>query len=334
MKYLLLLFVLLVPLCEASRAADPSPFLKPNDVIALVGGEDMVAASEYGYLELLLQRALPSYHLKVRSLAWEGDTVFEQPRDLNYPTLEQQLDDLGATVVIMQFGQMESLAGTSKLPEFIKAYEKLIERVSAGGKRKVVMITPRRFETRSAPEGSPAKVAASVEDYRNAINDLADRKKLARVESPFGPSNQFEHDTRDGVHLDHSAAFMDGRLTALELTALTRGFKEEIGVPTLMDLDTTAGNLARHDPKLENLRQLIVAKNRLWFHYTRPQNWAFLNGDRTEQPSSRDHLDPSKRWFPEEMKQWLPLVDAKEKEIWDLAAKASSESAKETKPSK
>ena len=68
------------------------------------------------------------------------------------------------------------------------------------------------------------------------------------------------------------------------------------------------------------MRPVVVAKNRLWFHYTRPQNWAFLAGNRTNQPSSRDHLDPTKRWFPEEMEQWLPLIEAKEKEIWALAA--------------
>src|SRR5882724_4295132 len=67
-----LVFFLLV-LAFAARAAEP--FLKPNDVIALVGGEDMVVASEYGYLELLLTRALPDYKLKFRCLAWEGDTV-------------------------------------------------------------------------------------------------------------------------------------------------------------------------------------------------------------------------------------------------------------------
>src|SRR6476660_5311882 len=94
----------------ASVRAD-EPFLKKNDVIALVGGEDMVVASEYGYLELLLTRALPDYHLRFRNLAWEGDTVFEQRRDLNFPTWEEQLDKTGATVVIAQFGQMESLAG-------------------------------------------------------------------------------------------------------------------------------------------------------------------------------------------------------------------------------
>jgi hypothetical protein len=71
----------------------------------------------------------------------------------------------------------------------------------------------------------------------------------------------------------------------------------------------------------QRLHELIDAKNRLWFDYWRPQNWAFLAGDRTVQPSSRDHIDPSKRWFPPEREQFLPLIEAKEKEIDAVAAK-------------
>ena len=72
---------------------------------------------------------------------------------------------------------------------------------------------------------------------------------------------------------------------------------------------------------LEQLRKLIVAKNKLWFDYWRVQNWAFLAGDRTNQPSCRDHRDPSKRWFPAEREEFIPLIEAKEKEIDALAAK-------------
>jgi hypothetical protein len=72
------------------------------------------------------------------------------------------------------------------------------------------------------------------------------------------------------------------------------------------------------------LQELIVAKNKLWFDYWRPQNWAFLAGDRTAQPSSRDHVDPSKRWFPPEREAFLPLIEAKEKEIDALAAQLAS----------
>ena len=113
MRSLVFLFTIFITLSTATGAEEP--FFKPNDVVALVGGEDMVVAAELGYLETLIQLALPSYKLKFRSLAREGDTVFEQRRDLNYPKLEDQLDKIGATVVICQFGQMESLAGMDRV---------------------------------------------------------------------------------------------------------------------------------------------------------------------------------------------------------------------------
>src|SRR5438874_2546924 len=88
----LALFILIFISRTAAHTAEP--FFKKGDIIALVGGEDMVVASEYGYFELLLTRALPDYHLRFRNLAWEGDTVFEQHRDLNFPTWEEQLDKI------------------------------------------------------------------------------------------------------------------------------------------------------------------------------------------------------------------------------------------------
>ena len=78
-------------------------------------------------------------------------------------------------------------------------------------------------------------------------------------------------------------------------------------------MDAETGMLA--PARYEQARQAILRKNRLWFDYWRPMNWAFLAGDRTEQPSSRDHRDPSMRWFPKEMQEFLPLIQEKESEI-------------------
>ena len=64
----------------------------------------------------------------------------------------------------------------------------------------------------------------------------------------------------------------------------------------------------------------MLEKNRLWFNYSRPQNWAFLGGDRTSQPSSRDYRNPSIRWFPTEMEKYVPLIRTKEVEIEAAAA--------------
>jgi hypothetical protein len=304
---LLCLFVAL--LLGSARAAEP--FFKKNDVIALVGGEDMVVASEYGYLELLLTRALPDYHLRFRNLAKEGDTVYEQPRDLNFPTWEESLDKIGATVVICQFGQMESLDGKEKIPEFTAAYKKLLERFSNGGKRRILVLSPYYFSQSTSlnPEDTERLHQAeflkshdeSASLYAHAIEQITRELNLRCVDNlDLGMDDAVLQ--RDGIHLTEIGhqAMIFGTMLQLQLRMQTE--KE------------TPENTAQ-------LLKLIVAKNKLWFNYWRVENWAFLFGDRTNQPSSRDHLDPSKRWFPAEREEFLPLIEAKEKEIDALAEK-------------
>ncbi len=308
MRAYVFLIAIFVSLIADLRAAEP--FFKPNDVVALVGGEDMVVAAELGYLETLIQLALPDHHLKFRSLAREGDTVFEQRRDLNYPKLEDQLDKIGATVVICQFGQMESLAGKEKVADFVAAYEKLIGRLSGGGKRRLAMV-------------EPVFVTDAANDYLTAIWSLAERLSLKVVMSfanygvpdakgvkafaqPLPKWEPKEIWKQDRVHLAEAGHFQMAQSVFSKLIrdqASTRDVSE--GYMEALNAGT----------------KTITAKNRLWYYYYRPQNWAFLAGDRTNQPSSRDHLDPSKRWFPEELEKFVPLIDAKDAEIWALANK-------------
>ncbi len=326
--------ILLLAAFVISSAVAEEPFFKKGDVIALVGGEDMVALSEYGYLELLLTRALPEHRLKFRNLAWEGDTVFEQRRDLNFPPLEAQLDQVGATVVLCQFGQMESLAGREKLPEFVAAYEKLIARMSGGGKRRIYVVAPIPFASSQLNE--------TLDLYDNAIKDMAfaqgaswsqagSRLVRSHLRILADPTLRAEDTAwvyvshRDGIHLNQRGqqffphVFGDQLLIDIDPHRPWSYHHERIKHAPYAGMNLDTGELI---PKaLEQFRQIITAKNRLWFDYWRVQNWAFLAGDRTEQPSSRDHLDPTKRWFPAEREQFLPLIAAKEREIWALAAK-------------
>ncbi|MEA3207225.1 MAG: hypothetical protein QOE70_282 [Chthoniobacter sp.] len=327
MKHLLFLAAALV-FAGAVRAGEP--FLKPNDVIALVGGEDMVAASEYGYLELLLIRALPRHHLRFRNLAWEGDTVFEQRRDLNFPPLEDQLEKIGATVVLVHFGKMEAL-----LPQpqsFQVALTALYDRIAVrrgGRERRVVLLFPTPFEDLpGAPLAQPAAVLNRDSDPQEIIDGRGG--PLAEIGLATAVVEQGERCygldlgriftragvtgfTRDGIHLNERGHAVFAR--AITAAFLDNTWSRDDLVP---DLSRTALPL---DRDAEPLRQVIRARNRLWSNYWRPQNWAFLAGDRTNQPSSRDHLDPSKRWFPDEIEQFIPLIKAKEREIDALAVR-------------
>ncbi|MEN9635941.1 MAG: hypothetical protein RL077_4345 [Verrucomicrobiota bacterium] len=284
-----------VPLASASSSGTP---FKPDDVIAFVGGEDVAASAENGRLELLLTKALPDHRLKFRHLAREGDTVFQQPRDLNYPPLPQQLDQCGATVILVQFGQMESLAGESGLSDFVAAYERLLDWMGGAGKRRLVVLGPTPV-SRDLPARDRFKTLPA---YAAAVRGIAGRREIPGIFMEDAAEPAPDH-FRDGIHLNEN-----GLLALARLTAQVLGVGPRAAATNQIDERRLAG--------------LIRTKNLLWFNYARPQNWAFLDGDRTVQPSSRDHLDPSIRWFPDEMKRWLPLLEAREREIWQLAGQS------------
>src|SRR5438045_981274 len=85
--------------------------LRTNDVVAFLGGTDVVTAQQSGHLETLLTIDYPSLNLRFRNFGWEGDTVFAQPRDLGFPPLEEHLRRAGATAIVFEFGRAEALEG-------------------------------------------------------------------------------------------------------------------------------------------------------------------------------------------------------------------------------
>lgn len=290
--------------CAAAVLASGAPggagLLRSHDIVALVGGEDMVAAWDHGYLEYLVLRQRPDLQAKFRSLTKEGDTAFQQARDFNYPPLEQQLADTGATIVVVQIGQMESLRGPGQVPAFERATEALIERLGDGRKRRVILIGPT-----PVPGGSGVGLRFEALDvYREAVLRVAQRMELPCL-VPGERKAFVAEDYREGLHLNDRGHFA----FAVQLA------------------DALVGAAERNPPAAPDERRLldvIRAKNRRWFHFVRPENWAFLDGDRTVQPASRDHRDAEQRWFPEEMKEWRSLVAESEREVWATARQLRS----------
>jgi putative heme-binding domain-containing protein len=288
-------------LTQAAIAA-PSFQLQPNEVIALTGGSNMERTRFNVFLQTHLIAAKPELKVKVRNFGWEGDTVFEQWRDGgNVENLEAkrreaerriqaetgstswrqqrdwrvQLRDAGATVVIAQFGQMESLAGVEKLPQFIAAYEKLIAEFADEGRR-VVLVSPVPFER-----------SAALGEYSEAIRGLAEKLGLPFV-GPVGMVGLVGHSLTEEGH----RAFAEHLVKALGLTPVSN----------------------------EAVRAQVLEFERLWFDYWRPMNWSFLMGDRTNVPYSKDWKDTSKRIFPTEMNDFLPLLKQAEENIWNALA--------------
>lgn len=278
----------MTPMTDLQTKLEPftgSMKLMTQEVVTVLGGTEAVAMMEEGTMEALMLTQFPGSRVKVRSLAWEADTVFRQDRPMNFGGLKQQLVRSGATAAMLMFGRQECLErGGAGLAEFRAALEKLVTLCSEVTPR-LVLVEPPAFE------GELAKHNATLKKYAAVMAEVAKAHGalFAAQDGDLKPGS-----TRDGLNVSSTGAAQFG----MRLAKLWGG---DVKVP-----DT-------------RLKTLIGEKNRLWHRYWRPANWAFLHGDRTAQPSSRDHTDPTQRWFPGEVEQFKPLIEAKENELWKLA---------------
>ena len=266
--------------------------LLPNDVIVVAGGENARVGQELGYLEALVALHASGKRVRFRSMAWEGDTVHEQPRPLNFGSWSDHLRRAGASVVVLQFGQVEALEGKAGVDRFTAAYDALVAQFAAVTRR-IVLVSPVPFGGRLAARNEDLKL------YLEAIRKVAAKRECLFVDLSTVSGDGVK---RNGLHLTTEGQWVAAKETARQLE-----------MPGLSDVDAPDAGGAFRRESLEKLRGAIRGKNELWTGSWRPANWAFLNGDRTEQPSSRDHLDRRIRWFPVEVQQ-LPAMILREEE--------------------
>jgi hypothetical protein len=279
-------------------------------VVAFVGGSDVAAAQFTGHLEALLAVKFPL--ARYRNFGWEGDTVFAQPREVGFPPLAEHLKRAGASVIFLQFGRAEALDSKNAQTNFEAAYEKLIEKCWQHTRR-VVLVTPPPFESADEPLPNSSHRNQTLAAHVRTIHSLALRRKLHVVDlfTEFGGT----------AHTQPRLTDNGFQLSPRGHALVAQAFTSHLGFIDVAKQAGEADSLGRWpQPAFEKLRATVIQKNRLWFDYWRPQNWAFLGGDRTTQPSSRDHRDSKVRWFPAEMEKYVPLIAAKELEMETVAA--------------
>ena len=234
--------------------------LASNDLVVFVGQMNFVLEQKSGELEARLASAFADVNPRFRSMAWEGDTVYEQWRDLNFGSWESQLEAAGATVIIVQFGQVEALDGQRRLPEFTAAYHRLLDQFARRTLR-LVLVSPMPFEK---PDASHAPNLTSrneeVKAYVEVARKIARERKTVFVDL-FTPFSRRETTrlTDNGMHLTDEGLRLVAEETARQLGANAKA------------------------TDLRELRAAIQEKNRLWFDCWRPANWSFVYGDRMSQ---------------------------------------------------
>ena len=180
----LLIWVLLVAVASRGTAKAEALELTAGDVVAFVGGESLIRVQERGHFEAAMTAKFREARPKFRDLAWEGDTVYFQStvrvrwRDEAFGGWDEQLKRAGATVVVAQFGTMESLDGVGELGRFEEAYGELVERLGGEGRR-VVLVAPEAPRWNVGEEGV-------LEAYSKAAERVAEAKGCGFVRELAG----------------------------------------------------------------------------------------------------------------------------------------------------
>jgi len=270
--------------------------LTQGEVIVMAGQTNFVREQKSGELEAVLIHALADKAPRFRSMAWEGDTVYEQWRDLNFGDWKAQLDAAGAGVVIAQFGQVEAFDGVKRIAEFKSAYHRLLDQF-AGRTPRIVLVSPMPFEKPVASHAPDLTLRNDdVKAYAEAVRDVAKQRGAIFVDlfTPLSVHAAKVRITDNGLHLN-----------AAGLRTVSRLIAQQLGVSTSDADDLTA------------LREAIVEKNRLWFDCWRPANWSFVYGDRVTQMFGKPAENaPSLR---ESFESHKPLIAKLDERIHEVA---------------
>ncbi len=272
--------------------------LEDGDVVAFLGGTNMVRSVRAGALEYYLTNAFVNSQTEVRfrDLSWEADTVYrlgtvkERWRPDGFGNRSEQFRRVGMTVAIMQFGQMESMDGLKRLQDFEEHYRTLLKEVSNEARR-IVLVTPIPFEkpkSRLIPDVSIHNSALA--EYVRVTERLAEEFNAIFVDLFFDRETRR---TENGVHSLSGQEVLTDREIAFRLGVASEGIESSV------------------------LLKAVQEKQRLWYDYWRPANWKLLYGDDSRREFTRggDSYIP----FREEWQKLLPLVARAEERIFAIA---------------
>ena len=261
-----------------------------NEIVVMIGQENFVREQKSGAFESRMIAGFPELNLRFRSMAWEGDTVYEQWRELNFGSWADQLETVKAGMLILQFGQMEAFDGVGRLTEFKTAYHRLLDQF-AQQTRRVILVSPMPFEKPLASHAPDLRQRnQDVASYAGVIQGIATERGLIFVNlltaiNQGKAMGRIPKLTSDGIHLTTEGLEVVGTLIANSLGAKSDTVIDE-GV----------------------LRESVIAKNKYWFDSWRPANWSFSYGDRVSQMFGRGAAgSPSLR---ESFEQRRPMIMA------------------------
>ncbi|MFT4588466.1 MAG: putative heme-binding domain-containing protein [Limisphaerales bacterium] len=277
-----LLATSLLCLSGASASAQPSERfeLRDGDRVVFLGDVLMEREQTYGHIETELTIRFPDDNVTFRNLGWSGDTpggiaraglsllqAGKEPADEGFQQLKKQLDLVKPTVVFLGYGMADSLDENTTLAEFEKGMNTLMDAIKdrpGAAKTRFVVLSPIWHENLGAPWPDPTAHNAKLAKFTKSLEQLADKRDAwfvnlfkAVKDDPNAPL------TQDGIHLSGFGYKRAAETVGRELRLQSMGRRRILKAV-----------------QINALRKLIIEKNELFFHRSRPENMAYILGFR------------------------------------------------------
>ena len=279
-------------------SAESFPSLRDGDRVVLLGDTFIEREGDQGFIETALVVTHPTASLTIRNLGWSGDTVWAESRGVfdppakGYARMLNLVKELSPTVIFVAYGRNESFRGPDGLAAFRDQLGTLCDdlqtatRAEAPADVRLVLVAPHPFE---GPDAEARNVALA--EYCEVIRETAAATQAGLVdlfadlvgELPAGTAA-----TDNGVHL-----------SAAGYAAAARVFATACGTSLPADFVTRSAAV----------RQLVIEKNRLFFHRWRPANETYIFLFRKHEQGNN----------AVEIPQFDPLVEAAEAEVRSAA---------------
>lgn len=327
----ILSFVMFGERVSAQREGSPDEFhLRNGDHVVFLGNGLIEQAQKYGFWEASLIAAHPEKKLTFRNLGWSGDSVWAESRGLfdapekGYERMLAHIKSEQPTLIVLFYGNNEAFAGMRGLPAFVKQYEKLIGDLKAETGARLVLAEPLPPLSTSNPLIShPPQYLDALDQYTQAIRRLSEKHAC-------GLLNWEALTRREQVTLALNK-MLTGSTADLVISADGLRLNENgyhIFAQSLVETLTpekTFENVTTAD-EFESLRQAVIAKNQLYFHRWRPQNFTYLYGFRKHEQGQNSAEIPL---FDPEIKKLEEQIAAKAKALQQARRSKSADESRD-----
>ena len=267
--------------------------LRDGDRVIMLGSEFIEQDIHHNHLEAALTARWPDRRIAFRNMGWSGDTPAADSRgyfkgaDEGYKRLIAEIDRIRPTVVFVFYGSVAAYDGPAGIDPFIKKLDHLVTDLKRHA-RQVVLVSPPPAVAMPTPLPPVDQLNANRRAITQAIGQYADQNKL-RFVNLFDPMLAAIGKQAGPVSYD-TIRFNDHGYQLAASVIL-----DQLGIdPPKMPANEHAA-----------LRDLIEAKNDLYFHQYRPQNETYLRGFRKHEQGQN----------AKEIAEFDPLIELAEARI-------------------